>query len=171
MGTVGVQSSLEMQVLLLSAWLGSALCLPQAAHVSPQAPDLSAHPNPAHTFVAGFQQGAHPNAAHTALRPDCARFQGAFPCAPGDEVCALDYKTSGCSGRRREALMALEPTLETPIPTTSIMELVELTLSQQLTPMPLLTMELTSPTLLILSLQLFLAMLSNLTNRNKAVCK
>merc|ERR1712130_937289 len=72
---------------------------------------------------------------------------------------------------RREALMALEPTLETPIPTTSIMELVELTLSQQLTPMPLLTMELTSPTLLILSLQLFLAMLSNLTNRNKAVCK
>merc|ERR1712037_1081009 len=90
--SVVVQSSLEMQVLLLSAWLGSALCLPQAAHVSPQAPGLSAHPNPAHTFVAGFQQGAHPNAAHTALRPDCARFQGAFPCAPGDEVCALDYK-------------------------------------------------------------------------------
>merc|ERR1712110_791033 len=74
MGVV-VQSSLEMQVLLLSAWLGSALCLPQAAHVSPLAPGLSAHPNPAHTFVAGFQQGAHPNPAHTALRPDCARFQ------------------------------------------------------------------------------------------------
>merc|ERR1712212_859311 len=74
---VDVQSLLEMQVLLLSAWLGSALCLPQAAHVSPQAPGLSAHPNPAHTFIAGFQQGAHSNAAHTALRPDCARFQGA----------------------------------------------------------------------------------------------
>merc|ERR1712226_610528 len=69
---------------------------------------------------------------------------------------------------RREALMALEPTPDKPTPTTSIMDMVELTLRQQLTPMPLLTMELTSPTLLILSLQLFLAMLSNLTNRNKA---
>ena len=68
---------------------------PQAAHVSPQAPGLSAHPNPAHTFLAGFQQGAHPNAAHTALRPECARFQGAFPCAPGDEVCAMEFRTSG----------------------------------------------------------------------------
>ena len=81
---------MHIQVLLLSAWLGSALCLPQAAHVSPQvnlyiydfciwstisryfhsliltifkllvklpqAPGLSAHPNPAHTFLAGFQQ-------------------------------------------------------------------------------------------------------------------
>ena len=26
----------QLQVLLLSAWLGSALCFPQAAHVSPQ---------------------------------------------------------------------------------------------------------------------------------------
>merc|ERR1712233_177852 len=163
---VGVQSSLEMQVLLLSAWLGSALCLPQAAHVSPQAPDLSAHPNPAHTFLTGFQQGAHPNAAQTApasrehsLAPLATKFVRSIIRRPA----ALE--------ERREALMALEPTLETPIPTTSIMELVELTLSQQLTPMPLLTMELTSPTLLILSLQLFLAMLSNLTDRNKAVCK
>merc|ERR1711863_211611 len=102
----GVQSSPEMQALLLSAWLGSGLCLPQAAHVAPQAPGLSAHPNPAHTFLAGFQQGSHPNAAHTALRPDCARFQGAFPCAPGDEVCALDYKTLVALAERGEAPMA-----------------------------------------------------------------
>ena len=29
--------------------------------------------------------------------------QGAFPCAPGDKVCALDYKTSGCSGRKKRS--------------------------------------------------------------------
>ena len=46
----------------------------------------------------------------------------------------------------------------------------ELTLGQEeLTPMPLLTRELPSPTLLILRLQLSLAMLSNLTNGNKTV--
>merc|ERR1711913_269506 len=59
----------------------------------------------------------------------------------------------------------------TPTPNTSTKELVELTLRQELTPMPLLTRELSSPTLLIPSLQLSLAMLSNLSNRNKAVCK
>merc|ERR1711874_861138 len=59
----------------------------------------------------------------------------------------------------------------TPTPNTSTKELVELTLRQELTPMPLLTRELSSPTLLIPSLQLSLAMLSNLSNRNKAVYK
>merc|ERR1711874_571909 len=59
----------------------------------------------------------------------------------------------------------------TPTPNTSTKELVELTLRQELTPMPLLTRELSSPTLLIPSLQLSLAMLSSLNNRNKAVCK
>merc|ERR1712212_1467639 len=58
----------------------------------------------------------------------------------------------------------------TPTPNTSTKELVELTLRQELTPMPLLTRELSSPTLLIPSLQLSLAMLSSLNNRNKAVC-
>merc|ERR1712106_660184 len=59
----------------------------------------------------------------------------------------------------------------TPTPNRSTKELVELTLMQELTPMPLLTMELSSPALPILRLQLSLAMLSNLTDRNKAVCK
>merc|ERR1711874_190479 len=92
---------------------------------------------------------------------------------------------------RREALMAMAmamvvmvmdqlmargaPTKQlsqgTPTPNTSTKELVELTLRQELTPMPLLTRELSSPTLLIPSLQLSLAMLSSLNNRNKAVCK
>merc|ERR1711935_488619 len=86
---------------------------------------------------------------------------------------------------RREALMALAMVMDmvmvmvmargapkeqlsqgTPTPNRSTKELVELTLMQELTPMPLLTMELSSPTLLILRLQLSLAMLSNLTNRN-----
>ena len=61
------------------------------------------------------------------------------------------------------------PSQGTPTPKHSTKELVELTLRQELTPMPLLTRELSSPTLLILSLQLSLAMLSNLTNRNKAL--
>merc|ERR1712233_242920 len=65
---------------------------------------------------------------------------------------------------RREALMALDrtPTPDKPTPTI-IMEMLELTLGQ-LPPM------FPSSTLLILSLQLILAMLSSLTNRNKAVC-
>ena len=57
----------------------------------------------------------------------------------------------------------------TPTPNRSTKELVELTLRQELTPMPLLTRELPSPTWLILRLQLSLAMLSNLTNGNKTV--
>ena len=59
----------------------------------------------------------------------------------------------------------------TPTPNRSTKELVELTLRQELTPMPLLTMELPSPTLLILKLQRSLGTLSKSTNRNKAVCK
>merc|ERR1712212_817874 len=88
---------------------------------------------------------------------------------------------------RREALMAMAMAMDmdqlmargaptkqlsqgTPTPNTSTKELVELTLRQELTPMPLLTRELSGPTLLIPSLQLSLAMLSSLNNRNKAVC-
>merc|ERR1712130_843817 len=164
MGTVGVQSSLEMQVLLLSAWLGSALCLPQAAHVSPQAPDLSAHPNPAHTFVAASNRApiqtqptllygqTAPASREPSLAPLVTKFVRSITRRPA----ALE--------ERREALMALDrtPTPDKPTPTI-IMEMLELTLGQ-LTPM------FPSSTLLILSLQLILAMLSSLTNRNKAVC-
>jgi len=57
-----------------------------------------------------------------------------------------------------------------PIPNRSTKELVELTLRQELTPMPLLTMELPSPTLLILKLRLSLGTLSKSTNQKKAVC-
>jgi len=92
---------------------------------------------------------------------------------------------------RREALMALEmvipmvmavrimargapmkeqPSQGTPTPNRSTKELVELTLRQELTPMPLLTMELPSPTLLILKLRLSLGTLSKSTNQKKAVC-
>jgi len=58
----------------------------------------------------------------------------------------------------------------TPTPNRSTKELVELTLRQELTPMPLLTMELPSPTLLILKLRLSLGTLSKSTNQKKAVC-
>jgi len=57
-----------------------------------------------------------------------------------------------------------------PTPNRSTKELVELTLRQELTPMPLLTMELPSPTLLILKLRLSLGTLSKSTNQKKAVC-
>ena len=60
---------------------------------------------------------------------------------------------------------------DTPTPNRSTKELVELTLRQELIPMPLLTMELPSQTLLIHRLQLSLATLSKSTNGNKAVCK
>ena len=69
---------------------------PNPAHTSLADPTLSAHPNAAHTALAAPTQSAHPNAAHTFASPDCARFSGAFPCAPGDDQCAADYKTSGC---------------------------------------------------------------------------
>jgi len=69
---------------------------PNAAHTSAADPSLSAHPNAAHTSLADPSLSAHPNAAHTFANPDCARFSGAFPCAPGDNQCAADYKVSGC---------------------------------------------------------------------------
>ena len=69
---------------------------PNAAHTSLADPSLSAHPNAAHTFPENPSLSAHPNAAHTFANPDCARFSGAFPCAPGDNQCAADYKVSGC---------------------------------------------------------------------------
>ena len=69
---------------------------PNAAHTSLADPTLSAHPNAAHTSLADPTQGAHPNPAHTFASFDCARFSGAFPCAPGDDICAADYKASGC---------------------------------------------------------------------------
>ena len=71
----------------------------------------------------------------------------------------------------RGAPMKEQLSQDTPTPNRSTKELVELTLRLELTPMPLLTMELHSPTLLIHKLQLSLGTLSNLTNRNKAVCK
>merc|ERR1712233_283894 len=153
MGTVGVQSSLEMQVLLLSAWLPSASLRPLMS--PPRLPTFQLIPIPPTPSLPAsnrapiqtqptllFAQTAPASREHS-LAPLATKFVRSIIRRPA----ALE--------ERREALMALEPTLETPIPTTSIMELVELTLSQQLTPMPLLTMELTSPTLLILSLQLF----------------
>merc|ERR1711862_848254 len=69
---------------------------PNAAHTSLADPTLSAHPNAANTSLADPTQGAHPNPAHTFARSDCARFSGAFPCAPGDDLCAAVYKASGC---------------------------------------------------------------------------
>ena len=69
---------------------------PNAAHTSLLDPSLSAHPNAAHTSPLNPSLSAHPNAAHTAISADCARFSGAFPCAPGDSACQADYKSSGC---------------------------------------------------------------------------
>merc|ERR1712113_469824 len=69
---------------------------PNAAHTSPLNPSLSTHPNAAHTSLLDPSLSAHPNAAHTAISADCARFSGAFPCAPGDSACQADYKSSGC---------------------------------------------------------------------------
>merc|ERR1712243_293850 len=103
-----IQSSLEMKVqIILCLWLSIAWCVPQSAHVSPLAPHLSAHPNAAHTSPLLPAQSAHPNPAHTAYaRPDCARFQGAYPCAPGDVACEAAYKTSGCGRKKRSAQQA-----------------------------------------------------------------
>ena len=69
---------------------------PNAAHTSLLDPSLSAHPNAAHTSPLNPSLSAHPNAAHTAISADCARFSGAFPCAPGDSACQADYRSSGC---------------------------------------------------------------------------
>merc|ERR1711936_116723 len=69
---------------------------PNAAHTSALDSSLSAHPNAANTSALGSSLSAHPNAAHSRISADCARFTGAFPCAPGDSACETDYKTSGC---------------------------------------------------------------------------
>merc|ERR1740131_309367 len=74
---------------------------PGPAHVSPLAPQFSAHPNAAHTSLAKTTVSAHPNAAHTFVNPDCSRFSGAFPCAPGDSACETAYKASGCGRKKR----------------------------------------------------------------------
>ena len=86
--------------------VGQMECLPQLpagpAHPNPAHtfiadPTLAAHPNPAHTSLVNPSLSAHPNAAHTQVsRPDCTRFSGAFPCAPGDNLCEVEYKESGC---------------------------------------------------------------------------
>ena len=87
--------------MLVSVTLGypqfSGPAHPNPAHTSLADPTQAAHPNPAHTFLADPSASAHPNPAHTPLNtPDCARFSGAFPCAPGDNLCEADYKVSGC---------------------------------------------------------------------------
>merc|ERR1712080_251367 len=84
----------------------------------------------------------------------------------GTKFVRLITRRPAALGERRGALMALEVMVKVMVmvmvmvmvTAQSTIEMVELTLGQQLT----------SPTLLILSLQLFLAMLSN---RNKDVCK
>merc|ERR550532_714393 len=98
-------------------------------------------------------------------------------------VLSITRRPAALEGRR--GAPTKQPSQGTPTPSTSTMELGELNLEQQeltleqeeltlgqeeLTPMPLLTRELPSPTLLILRLQLSLAMLSSLTNGNKTVC-
>ena len=81
-------------------------------------------------------------------------------------VLSITRRPAALEGRRGAPTKQLSQ--GTPTPSTPTMELGELTLGQEeLTPMPLLTRELPSPTWLILRLQLSLAMLSNLTNGNK----
>merc|ERR1712066_784938 len=95
MATMQILISLSMMVLLASG-LPQLPAFPNPAHTSLFDPSLSAHPNAAHTSLQDPSLSAHPNAAHTRITPDCARFNGAFPCAPGDSACEADYKTSGC---------------------------------------------------------------------------
>merc|ERR1719244_2557918 len=59
-------------------------------HVSPLAPQVSAHPNAANTF----------------LNTACARYSSAHPCAPGDTACETAYKASGCGRKKRSAQFA-----------------------------------------------------------------
>merc|ERR1712110_620785 len=85
-------------------------------------------------------------------------------------VLSITRRPAALEGRRGAPTKQLSQ--GTPTPSTPTMELGELTLGQEeLTPMPLLTRELPSPTWLILRLQLSMAMLSNLTNGNKTVEK
>ena len=85
-----------LAVAALVEGLPQQFAFPNPAHTFPGDLSLSAHPNAAHTSLADPSLSAHPNAAHTFASPDCARFSGAFPCAPGDDQCAADYKVSGC---------------------------------------------------------------------------
>merc|ERR1712117_863733 len=92
-----------LSLLLVASYVSSKPQLPafpNPAHTFLANPAISAaHPNPAHTSALEPSQSAHPNPAHTFARADCARFSGAFPCAPGDDQCAQEYKLSGC-GRK-----------------------------------------------------------------------
>ena len=89
--------SSSLMILMVSALPQlQSPAFPNAAHTSLLDPSLSAHPNAAHTSPLNPSLSAHPNAAHTAISADCARFSGAFPCAPGDSACQADYRSSGC---------------------------------------------------------------------------
>merc|ERR1711994_157044 len=102
MGVVDLEPSVKqdlslvmrvVQAALISTCLAAVSTLPQfntPAHVSPLAPSISAHPNP----------------AHTPLNTACLKFSGAFPCAPGDSACEAEYKASGCGRRKRQAEFA-----------------------------------------------------------------
>merc|ERR1711997_544017 len=100
---VQVSEMARMQILIISSLMvlmASGLpqipAFPNLAHTSLQDPTLAAHPNAAHSSLQDPTLAAHPNAAHTSTSPDCARFSGAFPCAPGDSTCQADYRASGC---------------------------------------------------------------------------
>merc|ERR1712038_1056038 len=97
MATTQILMSSSLMILMVSALpqLPSP-AFPNAAHTSLLNPSLSAHPNAAHTSPLNPSLSAHPNAAHTAISADCVRFNGAFPCAPGDSACQADYRSSGC---------------------------------------------------------------------------
>merc|ERR1712110_586702 len=155
--TVDVQSSLEMQVLLLSAsprplmcrlWLLAFQLIPTPpTPLLPASNRVPIQTQPTLLCVQIVLASREPS-----LVPLAMRF-----------VPWITRRLAALEGRRGAPTKQLSQ--GTPTPNMSTMELVELTLGQQeLTPMPLPTMERPSPTLLILSLQLSLAMLSNLTN-------
>merc|ERR1712066_404971 len=102
MATMQILISFSLMVVMVSA-LPQLPAFPNPAHTSLLAPSLAAHPNAAHTSQLSPSLAAHPNPAHTSplapshptpahsrLSPDCARFSGAFPCAPGDSACLTD---------------------------------------------------------------------------------
>merc|ERR1712130_881622 len=98
---VGVQSSLEMQVLLLSAWLGSALSLPTFQLIPiPPTPSLPASNRaPIQTQPTLLFAQTAPASREHSLAPLATKFVRSIIRRPA----ALE--------ERREALMALEPTL------------------------------------------------------------
>merc|ERR1719516_982557 len=108
-----------LQAAIISSCFVAVFALPQfplPAHVSAQAPSVSAHPNAAHTFLANPSISAHPNPAHTPLNTACLKFSGAFPCAPGDTACEAEYKASGCGRKKRQAEQAfLVPLILVPL--------------------------------------------------------